>query len=298
MGAEAIQLLVWDDAGRYLDGTCGTGGHTLLILKRITKAGKVIACDLDPRMIEISRRRLKQVAGNFELIQSGYHELEGKLSPDNLPLSGYLLDLGLSSPQLDSQPGFSLRHDTRLDMRFNQQSFLTAEAIINEYSPRELKKIFKEYGELKQSRAIVDTIVSEREKHRIETTAQLSGLISYLFPKDRLFKNLARVGQALRIAVNDELTNIKNGLESLTRMLTSGGRLVVISYHSLEDRIIKNFIRSNSRETGYPPDVEDLLDRREFRLKPLTRKALTPTSQEVEKNPRARSAKLRAAVKV
>jgi 16S rRNA (cytosine1402-N4)-methyltransferase len=298
MGAEVVEYLVHDPDGIYIDGTCGTGGHAKLIIERLSPRGRLICCDLDRRMIEMAEGRNMDVSGRISFRHCGYHKIADELSADEKPISGFLLDLGINSLQLKEDYGFAFKTDNPLDMRFDRSSPLTAADIINEYSLSELKKIFHEYGELKQASALANEIVKAREKHKIETTFQLAEIAKPLFPRDRVSKGLAKLAQALRITVNNELDNLKRGLYSLTKILKSGGRLVVISYHSLEDRIVKNFIRVNSRESGLPPDLEVVLENREFRLRSLLKKAITPTSQEIEDNPRARSAKLRAAAKV
>lgn len=298
MVAEVMEYLISDPDGIYIDGTCGTGGHASLIAKKLSNSGKLISCDLDQRMLEIAQRRNKEVQQKVRFINCGYHQAASQLNPEEQQLSGFLMDLGICSLQIDQPLGFAFKEDNPLDMRFNQSGNLTAEDIINDYPRNELIKIFREYGELRQAKSLADRIVFARKDGKISSTAQLRELTKNLFPADKLNKSLAQLGQALRIAVNNELENLKMGLESLTRLLVSGGHLVVISYHSLEDRIVKNFIRSYSRESGYPPELEEVLDKREFKLSPLTKKAITPSVQEIKNNPRARSAILRAAVKV
>ncbi|HDS01344.1 MAG TPA: 16S rRNA (cytosine(1402)-N(4))-methyltransferase RsmH [candidate division Zixibacteria bacterium] len=298
MGKEVVEYLVHDPSGIYIDGTCGTGGHARLIAENLSDKGRVICCDLDPRMLELAKRRNVEVGDKIKHLQCGYHEVSEQLGSEDKPIAGFLLDLGISSVQLEQGYGFAFKSDNPLDMRFDPESSLTAADIINHYPLQELKKIFKEYGELSQAGPISHAIIRAREKNRIKTTYQFKIILEPFFKKEKLNKGLAQVAQALRIAVNNELENIKKGLRSLTKLLHSGGRLVVISYHSLEDRIVKNYIRTYSRESGLPPDLEEVLENREFRLKPLFKKALTPTSQELENNPRARSAKLRAAAKV
>jgi 16S rRNA (cytosine1402-N4)-methyltransferase len=298
MGAEVVEYLIHDPAGIYIDGTCGTGGHAKLITERLSPGGKLICCDLDRRMLKMAERRNMEVPGRIKFRHCGFHQIAEQLASDEKPISGYLLDLGVNSLQLDREYGFAFKSDNPLDMRFDQSTALTAADIINEYTQHELKKIFKEYGELKQAASLATEIVRARNEYKIETTFQLAEIARPLFPRDRVNKGLAKLAQALRIAVNNELENLRRGLDSLTRILKSGGRLVVISYHSLEDRIVKSFIRVNSRESGLPPDLEIVLENREFKLKSLLKKAITPTSQEIENNPRARSAMLRAAAKV
>lgn len=298
MGKEVIELLIDDPDGIYIDGTAGNGGHTRLIVDELSENGKVIACDLDRRMLEMAEKRLGSMSSRVEFYNCGYHQVAERIPSDYLPVSGYLLDLGICSVQLDRQLGFAFKADNPLDMRFDSGAPLTAADIVNTYSYRELKQLFREYGELKQASRIAEEICEYRQRESIETTRQLASIVAQLFPQNRRSKGLARIGQALRIAVNSELDNLRQGLASLTGSLKSGGRMVVLSYHSLEDRIVKNFIRSHSRESGLPPELEEVLDRRDFRLKNLTSKAMTASREELEVNKRARSARLRAAAKV
>lgn len=298
MASEVMDHLIDNPDGIFVDGTCGTGGHTFLIAEKLSENGKIIACDLDRRMLEIAQERNRDVQTKIRFVNCGYHQIADRLNPEEQKISGFLLDLGICSLQIDQPLGFAFKEDNPLDMRFNSDAGLTAGDIINSYPRGELKKIFREFGELKQAGSIADRIVQQRETNSFKTTGQLREALTDLLPADRLFKGLAQLGQALRIAVNNELENLKKGLQDLTRLLVKGGRLVIISYHSLEDHIVKNFIRSYSRESGYPPELEEVLDRREFKLEALTPQGITPHKQETDRNPRARSARLRAAVKV
>ena len=298
MADEVMDHLIDNPEGIFVDGTCGTGGHTFLIAEKLSENGKIIACDLDQRMLEIAQERNREVHSQIRYVNCGYHQIADLLNPEEQGLSGFLLDLGICSLQIDRPLGFAFKEDNPLDMRFNTENNLTAADIVNGYPRGELKKIFREFGELKQAASIADRIVKLRADRAFKTTGQLSEAVADLFAADRLHKGLARLGQALRIAVNNELENLKKGLQDLTRLLVKGGRLVIISYHSLEDHIVKNFIRSYSRESGYPPELEEVLDRREFKLEVLTPQGVTPRTQETDRNPRARSARLRAAVKV
>lgn len=298
MGREVIELLIDDSDGIYVDGTTGNGGHTRLMVEKLSVSGRVIACDLDRRMLEMAEKRLGSMSSRVEFYNCGYHQVAERIPSGYLPISGYLLDLGVCSVQLDRPLGFAFKDDNPLDMRFDSASPLTAADIVNTYSRGQLKRLFREYGELKQASRIADSICESRRRESIETTRRLASIVEQHFPQNRRNKGLARIGQALRIAVNNELDNLKQGLVTLTGLLKSGGRMVVLSYHSLEDRIVKNFIRSHSRESGLPPELEEVLDRRDFRLKNLTSKAMTASQEELEVNLRARSARLRAAAKV
>jgi len=257
-----------------------------------------VTCDLDPRMLAVAERRVMGASVPIRFINCGFHEVAEHLRPEERPLSGWLADLGLNTLQLAGTGGFAFKTDSPRDMRFDPRQSLTAAVVINQYPLDELRAIFRKYGQLAQADALARAIVKARKKAALESTAQLREILAPFFPAHHLYKGLANAGQALRIVVNRELENLRIGLSSLTRLLKSGGRFVVISYHSLEDRIVKNFIRSHSRESGYPPELQERLDHREFRLRSLTSGAVVPTQSEVKRNPSARSARLRAAVKV
>jgi 16S rRNA (cytosine1402-N4)-methyltransferase len=211
-------------------------------------------------------------------------------------LHGILLDLGVSSYQIDTaEKGFSYRASGKLDMRMNSKHKLTAHEIVNTFSEKELCEIFKKYGEERRYRAISRVIIREREKNVIETTTDLQEIISMVLPYQNRVKSLSRIFQALRIAVNEELENLKAALESGLDYLTTGGRLVVISYHSLEDRIVKNFFKQESRRCVCPPDLPICVCGEPGRLKILTKRSIQPSKEEVQRNPRSRSARLRTA---
>jgi len=292
---EALTFLVTAKKGIYLDGTLGGGGHSEAILKNINKSGRLIALDLDNDAIHFSRTRLKHK--NFLVEQANFKNLGEVLKKLKINrVHGILLDLGVSSYQIDTaEKGFSYRVSGKLDMRMNSKQQLTAHEIANTFSEEKLREIFKKYGEERRYRAISRVIIREREKNVIETTTDLQEIISVVLPYQNRVKSLSRIFQALRIAVNEELENLKAALESGLDYLTTGGRLVVISYHSLEDRIVKNFFKQESRRCVCPPDLPICVCGEPGRLKILTKRSIQPSKEEVQRNPRSRSARLRTA---
>lgn len=292
---EALSFLVTAKNGIYLDGTLGGGGHSEAILKNINKSGRLIALDLDNDAIHFSRTRLKHK--NFLVEQANFKNLGEVLKKLKINrVHGILLDLGVSSYQIDTaEKGFSYRASGKLDMRMNSKQQLTAHEIANTFSEEKLCEIFKKYGEERRYRAISRVIIREREKNVIETTTDLQEIISVVLPYQNRVKSLSRIFQSLRIAVNEELENLKAALESGLDYLTTGGRLVVISYHSLEDRIVKNFFKQESRRCVCPPDLPICVCGEPGRLKILTKRSIQPSKEEVQRNPRSRSARLRTA---
>ena len=287
---ESIEGLRIVPEGTYVDVTFGGGGHSREILSRLT-TGKLIAFDQDPDAKNnlIRDERFRFVDNNFSYLTNFL-----KLYQDE-PVDGILADLGVSSHQFDvGERGFSTRFDAPLDMRMNQSYSVTAEEIVNGYSESQLNTILKEYGELKNSYYITRGILKAREQKRITTTTELTEVVKQYFPAHKLNKYLAMVFQALRIEVNDELGALKTLLEDGFKSLKPGGRFVVISYHSLEDRLVKNFFKSGNFEGSLEKDffgnvLVDMIN--------ITGRPLIPSTEEMEKNPRARSAKLRIAEK-
>lgn len=288
---ESVELLITNKNGIYLDATLGGGGHSAAILEEIHATGKLIGLDQDDEALKEAGERLGNderftaVKGNF-----GYFDvyLDQKLKGN---LSGILLDLGVSSHQIDEgERGFSFQQDGPLDMRMGNLSGLTAERVINEYEISELRRIFFEYGEERHSNAIAKKIIESRP---IRSTFELKKAIRSIVSGKHENKTLARIFQAVRIEVNRELEMLRNVLEKSVEWLAEDGRLVVISYHSLEDRLVKHFMRSGDFSGVAPKDVfgNDLSP---FRL--ITKKAVEATEAEIKVNTRARSARLRAVV--
>ena len=298
---EVVNQLQPHRGGLYVDCTVGGGGHAREILQACGPEGQLIGLDWDEEAIAASRERLGEFGARVQLVRANYVEMERVLM--NLGVTvvdGVLFDLGVSSRQFDEPArGFSLQREGPLDMRMSQHVAATARDILRTSSQEELSKIFRVYGEEKRSRAIARKIVEEREHAPLETTTQLARLVErVLGPKRGTTHPATRVFQALRIAVNDELGNLRRGLETATRFLKSGSRVAVISFHSLEDRIVKQFFVEKSTGCICPPGLPACGCGRKEVLRIVTRKPVTATESEVQANPRARSAKLRVAEKV
>lgn len=285
---------------RYVDGTLGGGGHAAAILEESSPNGWLFGCDRDGAAVEAARLRLSPFAGRYELRQANFAGLADWIEPGSC--AGVLLDLGVSSPQLDTAArGFSFQLEGPLEMRMDQRSGPTAAELLNQAGADELAKIFWELGEEPQARRFARAIAAERQKRPFSTTRQLAGLIERLAP--RLGKKThpaTRVFQALRIAVNDELNSLGKGLAGALAVLQPGGRLAVITFHSLEDRLVKEFGRSWSRDYTFagPVDVPELRQPCAPALRWVQRKAIRPEAEELAHNPRSRSAQLRVMEKL
>jgi 16S rRNA (cytosine1402-N4)-methyltransferase len=309
MAKEAVEFLNPKPDGIYIDATLGGGGHTLELLKASAPTGKVIAIDRDIEAIERGRKLLKEYEGRVDLVQSSFAELEdvltGRITSGGI--DGIVADFGVSSFQLDTpERGFSFRFQGRLDMRMDQSQDCSAYDLVNELAADKLAAIFKEYGEERFAKLVSRAIVEKRKDKPIETTTELVEIIEQSIggrsrrpggapPK---IHPATRVFQALRIAVNDELGEIKRFLEAGVKVLKPGGRIAVISFHSLEDRIVKNFFRTLEKGCTCPPRIPQCVCGKESELKLLTRRVVKPDEAEIESNPRARSARLRAAEKI
>lgn len=296
---EAIENLDLKEDSIVVDCTLGYGGHSSEILKRIPK-GKLYSFDQDEEAISYSTHRLGEIASNFEIISSNFVNIKEELFKRNVKkVDAILYDLGVSSPQLDQKErGFSFHQDAYLDMRMNQKASLTAHDVVNTYSVEELTRIFLEYGEEKYAKSIAKKIVSERDKKEINTTLELVTLIKEAVPfKYQREKHPARkVFQAIRIEVNHELDVFEKSLKDALSLLNIDGRICVITFHSLEDRICKNIYTEVSKlEDGLKnlPVIPDAY------LKDYeVLKVIKPSKEEIEKNPRARSSKLRVIKKI
>lgn len=288
---ESVDALVSSPDGIYADATFGGGGHSREILSRLSEKGRLIAFDRDEDALKgaFDDPRFKLIHNNFRFIHN-YSLLETESGFD-----GVLADLGVSSHQFDTaERGFSFRYDAPLDMRMNTQAQLTAQDVVNEYPVEELAKIFRIYGEVENAYKLASLIVSKRALSPIDTTGDLDKAIESVTPKFAQHKYLAKVYQALRIEVNQEMRSLEKFLEGATKALKSGGRLVVITYHSLEDRMVKNFIKSGNVDGEVEKDV---FGRSVQPLEAVNRKPILPLEEEISENTRARSAKLRIAVK-
>ena len=292
---EVITGLNIKSSGTYVDLTVGRGGHSSEILARL-KEGHLICVDQDEEAIVASQARLSKISNNFEIVRSNFSHLEAILKDKNIDeVDGILMDLGVSSPQFDKgERGFSYKEDARLDMRMDQRQDLTAYNIINTYSLEDLTKIFQIYGEEKYSFSIAKNIIKARESAPIETTFQLVDIIK----RSKPMKELKKVGhpakqvfQALRIAVNDELNVLEKALKAALKHLKPGGRLAVITFHSGEDRIVKNIFKDAAISVGNRFDGPMLEQEKDYIL--INHKPITASEKELEFNHRSASAKLR-----
>ncbi len=295
MMVEVLGALRPRAGGRYADGTVGGAGHAAAILDASSPNGWLSGCDRDGAAVEAARERLARYEGRFELRQGNFADLAEWVPAGSC--DGVLLDLGVSSPQLDlAERGFSFQQDARLDMRMDQRQSLTAADLVNGASAEELAKLFWEFGGEPQARRFAKAIVHEREKQQFERTRQLAELIERLAPRyGKKAHPATRVFQALRIAVNDEISSLEKGLAGGFKLLKSGGRLVVITFHSLEDRVVKDFGRARARDYTFTGgvDVPELREPRTPEMRWVSRKAIKPSESEVAENPRSRSAQLR-----
>lgn len=288
--AESVSALITNPNGVYVDCTFGGGGHSQEILNQLTPDGRLIAFDqdVDAKNNAIGDPRFQLVMQNFRYIKNNLRYLNIK------KVDGILADLGVSSHQFDTpERGFSTRFDGDLDMRMNQSSKLTAMKILNEFDEEKIADIFYQYGELRGARRMAKEIVEERSNNRIKTIEDLKRVFHYL-PKNKENKIYAQLFQALRIEVNDEMAALKELLVQTSELMDTDGRLVVISYHSLEDRLVKRYMRTGMFE-GEPE--RDMYGNWEAPFKPLQSKVIVPSDEEIEENSRARSAKMRVAVK-
>lgn len=292
---ECIEGLNIKSDGIYLDLTYGGGGHSKEIIKHLAPEGHLYGFDqdLDAMNGAITDERFTFVRSNFRYIKNWmqYYGVE--------QVDGILADLGVSSHHLDDGGrGFSFRYDAPLDMRMNRAGKMSAKNIIADYTEEQLADVFYYYGELKQSRRIASAIVKARATEGIETTGQLSEIAAPLLGHDREKKDLARLFQALRIEVNGEMKVLKEMLSNATDILAPGGRLVVMTYHSLEDRIVKNHIKGTDQKTKERTDVQSLIfGQSKQTLKAINKNVITASQEELSRNPRSRSAKLRIAEK-
>ena len=297
--AEVLRALQPRTGGRYCDATLGGGGHAAAILAASAPTGWLSGCDRDGAAVEAAKVRLAGYEGRFEVRRGNYAELTDWVAAGSC--DGVLLDLGVSSPQLDvAGRGFSFQQDGPLDMRMDDRQPLTAADLVNTASAEELAKIFWEYGDERESRRFAKAIVRDRQTSPFKTTRQLAELIERLSPRRGKTHPATKVFQALRIAVNDELGSLIRGLEAALKILKPGGRLAVITFHSLEDRLVKDFGRVRSRDYTFAGgvDVPELRTPRAPDLRRVTTKAVVPGATEISENLRARSAQLRVFEKI
>lgn len=299
MVEEVVEALALPGKKIMVDGTLGLGGHAHEILSRIEHEMKILGFDADEENLNLAREKLKSFGDKVVFIRGNFQALKEELQKLKIRgIDAILLDMGLSSPQVDiGERGFSFLREGPLDMRFDKTQQLTAAEVINKYSEKELLRIFREYGEEPKARKLVHEIVRRRRHHPFTTTTELADFVEKLLKRQGHIHPATRIFQALRIEVNKELEVLQSVLEQAMDVLKKGGRIVVIAYHSLEDRLVKNFFKNLSREfVNLPHELKTTM--LEPKLKILTKKPLTPTEQEQNRNPRSRSAKLRIAEKL
>ena len=299
---ECIEGLNIKPDGTYVDGTLGGAGHSSYIAAKLT-TGRHIGIDRDPIALKAAGERLAPYADRVTLVHSNFCEIKAVLDHLNIEgVDGILLDLGVSSPQLDDGGrGFSYMVDAPLDMRMNNEDALSAHTVVNSWSYEELKKILYEYGEERYAPKIAAAICSRREEKPIETTLELVDIIRSAMPAAALREKqhpAKRSFQAIRIAVNDELNSVAKVMEDAIPKLNKGGRLAVITFHSLEDRIVKNAMANAAKGCTCPPNFPVCVCGKKPQVKIITRKPIVSGEEELERNPRARSAKLRICEKL
>ena len=298
---EIIEFLRPEPGKRYLDGTVGGGGHAEAILDHSSPTGLLLGLDRDDQAIAAAQERLHRFKNNAVIRQASFAAAKEILVEMNWQkVNGVILDLGISSHQLDvAERGFSFQSSARLDMRMDRRQSLTAFEIVNEFPAGQIAKILYDYGEEPSARRIAAAIAQERKKHSIESTFELAGIVERIkgrrpgghHPATRTF-------QALRIAVNDELGNLRRFLESGFDLLEPGGRMAIVSFHSLEDRLVKTSFRQWSQSCLCPPRTPRCECGWSQKVKLLTKRPIVPSSEEIVANPRARSAKLRAVARL
>lgn len=294
---ECIKGLNIKSSGIYVDGTLGGAGHSAVILQNLDTSGQLIGIDRDSEALAVASKRLSDYS-NFVAVHDNHVNILNILSELNISgVDGILLDLGVSSYQLDEKNrGFSYMQDAPLDMRMNKEDKITAEYVVNNYSEEELCKIFFEYGEEKFSRSIAKAIIKAREEREIKTTLQLVDIIEKSIPKKALQGKghpAKRVFQAIRIEVNSEIKLLEKGIEDCIKALNQNGRLCIISFHSLEDRIVKNVFEKMQGKCTCPKDLPKCVCNYVSYGKVITKKPILPSEEEMKNNSRAKSAKLR-----
>lgn len=295
---EAIENLNIKEDGIYVDATLGLGGHSSKILEKLT-TGHLYAFDEDKMAIDYADKRLAKINSNYTIIKSNFVNLKAKLEELGVTaIDGIVFDLGVSSPQIDTASrGFSFSKDGLLDMRMDTDSHLTAEQVVNEYKKEELTNIFFNYGEEKQSRLIANKIVAKRP---IKTTLELVKVILEAVGANYFYKNHPerKIFQAIRIEVNKELSVLKDVLPDVSDILKPQGRMVIITFHSLEDRIVKKYMKEESKVSDLVKGLPEIPAAYQPKLKLITKKPILPSSEELEANSRSKSAKLRVAEKI
>ena len=296
---EVIHWLVTRPSGTYLDATVGGGGHAAAIIEKLSSTGILVGIDRDPDAVEYCKSKFQGLS-NVILIHGVFADANRLLAPHiTQPLTGVLLDLGVSSHQLDTPiRGFSYRFAGPLDMRMDPALDLTAADILNHATETELRNLFRNLGQEKRSSLIARNVIRSRHHQSITTAEQLVEIVRISTPPNYRTKTLSRIFQALRIRINDELANLEKGLDTILKMMSPEGRMVIISYHSLEDRMVKTFFRNRAQKCICPPDIPQCICGNIPELQILTAKIVRPSAEECAHNPRARAAKLRVAEKL
>jgi 16S rRNA (cytosine1402-N4)-methyltransferase len=294
---EVLKALAVQPGGRYIDGTIGGGGHAAAILEHSSPGGQLLGIDADPEAIEATRKRFKDAKDSILIVNDNFINLQSIcIKYDFIPVHGILFDLGLSSLQINGNGrGFSFQHDAPLDMRLNPGQKITAADIVNTTPEERLAHLIKTYGEERNSHRIARLIIKERP---IKTSRQLARLIEKGVGRRGKLHPATKTFQALRIAVNHELEHLEMALRQSVDLLGYEGKLVVISYHSLEDRIVKQFMQQESKACICPPNTPTCICGHTPRLRLINKKVITPTDEEIKNNPRSRSARLRAAERI
>ena len=295
---ETIEGLNINPDGIYFDGTLGGGGHSYEILKRLTGKGILIGVDQDGDAIDAASERLKEFEGKFQLVRSNYSEIETILNDLKISkIDGIVLDLGVSSYQIDNlERGFSYKEDAPLDMRMDQRQLLNAADVVNGYTEEQLIAMLRDYGEERYAKSIAKAIIEARKDRPIATTQELSDIVKNAVPKKyQIAKGhpAKKTFQAIRIEVNNELNILRQTLDKMIEHLNPGGRICVITFHSLEDRIVKLNFRNNENPCTCPPDFPVCVCGKKSKGKVITRKPIVPSDEEVENNKRSKSSKLR-----
>jgi 16S rRNA (cytosine1402-N4)-methyltransferase len=300
MAGEVVKLLVTDREGAYFDLTAGLGGHLKALAGALGPNARLYGLDKDPKAVELATKKLADCSQVKRIVRASFGDLDAVMDRvGENAMDGILLDLGLSSYQLNEPGrGFSFRQDGPLDMRFDSQlQSRTAADLVNSLGEERLVEIIRSFGEERRARRIARAIVRERRKKMIQTTTELADIVTGVIPPPHQSKSLARVFQAFRIAVNGELDQLEAVLPQALSCLKVRGRVAVISYHSLEDRLVKRFFQQETKGCVCPPRLLQCVCGAKPHVRILTRKVITPQAQEMDQNPRARSAKLRVAEK-
>ncbi len=301
MADEVVSYLVTDKNGAYVDLTVGLGGHLKALSKKLSQEARLYGVDKDENALKKAREKFENAKQKVELVNGSYGNIE-EIAEElgDKRFDGALLDLGLSSLQLDDpERGFTFSGEGALDMRFNQSAQIpTASDLVNKLNDKGLYEIIRDFGEEKRARQIAGAIVRERQKRMIHTSAQLAEVVKSIVHPPHQNKSLARVFQALRIAVNKELETLQAALPKIISLLKKQGRIAVITYHSLEDRIVKHTFRDLAKDCTCPPGLPQCVCHTIPQIKVITKRPVFPSDEEISANPRARSAQLRVAEKL